>query len=329
MNRFLHLALCLAAVALASCNAARNLPEPQVAPGATSGEHEVTLNGARQFYRIAGTARPGVPLVVFLHGGPGQGSQHFDALAGPYLEPQLRMVYYDQRGSGKSERPADRNYSLATLVEDVEALRRALGVDKLAVLGHSFGGLLALEYALKYPEHVSHLIFVSGVWNFPLQCRLRAERLAELRPEAYARVRGDTLDREGKRRSDCDLEFLALRGEERERYNTEAMFPNPHVALRIDSVNAARGVRNTGELGRALFGAGLLQYQVQSVATLRMPTLIIAGRHDGAVRPAGLRMLADRLPNARFVEFANSGHFVYLDEPERFAREVNLFVSSR
>ena len=213
---------------------------------------------------------------MFLHGGPGQGSEHFDALAGTYLEPQLRMVYYDQRGSGKSQRPTDRNYSLATLVEDVEALRRTLGADKIAVIGHSFGGILALEYSAKYPDHVSHLIVVSGAWNMPLQCRLRVERLAELRPGAYARVRGDTLDREGKSRSDCDLEFLALRGEERERYNTEAMFPDPRVAHRMDSVNAARSVRNTGELGRALFDAGLLRYEFRSFASLQMPTLIIA-----------------------------------------------------
>ena len=65
------------------------------------------------------------------------------------------------------------------------------------------------------------------------------------------------------------------------------------------------------------------------VAVLALPVLVIAGRHDGAARPEGLRELASRLPDARFVEYERSGHFVYLDEPDRFAREVSAFILSR
>jgi proline iminopeptidase len=300
-----------------------------LAPGMRAGPHEVVLNGARHYYRVAGPAAAGAPPVVFLHGGPGQGSAHFEALAGPYMERRLRMVYFDQRGSGLSERPASGDYSMSTLVEDVEALRRVLGVPRIALIGHSFGGTLALEYTAKYPEHVSHLVFVAGLWDTPLQCRLRAQLLAERRPEAYARVRGDTLEPSGARRSDCELEFRALRGPERERYNLELMFPEPAISQRMDSVNAARGVRNTGELSRALFRGGLLQYRFTRYNRLTMPVLVIAGRLDGAARPAGLRELARRLPSARFVEYDRSGHFVYLDEPDRFAREVSAFILGR
>ena len=303
--------------------------EDQLASALRTGTHEVVLNGARHAFRVAGPMTAGAPPVVFLHGGPGQGSAHFDALAGPFMERRLRMVYFDQRGSGHSERPASGDYALATLVEDIEALRRALGVPKIALLGHSFGGLLALEYAATYPQNVSHLIFVAGLWNFDLQCRLRAQRFAQLRPEAFARVRGDTLAPDGTRRSDCDFEFRGLRGAERERYNLEIMFPDPAVSARIDSVNNARGVRNTGELSRGLFQGGLLQYRLRSPERLTMPTLVVAGRFDGAAIPDGLRELARVLPNARFVEYDRSGHFVYLDEPDRFAREVSAFILSR
>lgn len=330
MNTRLSVRILIAASLTACVRAGGGIVVDDTLPAALrAGPHEVTLNGARQFYRVGGTARPGVPPVVFLHGGPGQGSQHFDALAGPYLEPQLRMVYYDQRGSGKSERPASGDYAVATLVEDVEALRRTLGVPRVALVGHSFGALLALEYAAKYPENVSHLVFVSGLWDADLQCRLRAQRLAQLRPEAYARVAGDTIASDGTRRSPCHVEFQALRGAEREAYNTEMMFPNPTVSARIDSVNAAHGVSNTGEMGRALFSNGLMTYRFTAFDRLTMPVLVIAGRHDGAAQPAGLRELARRLPNARFVEYERSGHFVYLDEPERFARELADFVLGR
>jgi proline iminopeptidase len=323
---------------LVACASKRTQPNPSAAPGADlapamhPGPHEVVLNGARHYYRIGGSAPAGTPPVVFLHGGPGQGSAHFDALAGPFMERELRMVYFDQRGSGASERPASGDYALSTLVEDIEALRRALGVPKLVLIGHSFGSVLALEYAAKYPDNVSHLIVVSGLWDTHLQCRLRLERLVELRPEAYARVRGDTIAPDGRRRNDCDLELRAralLADAEGQRYNTEAMFPDPSVAARIDSVNAARGVRNTGEVEQALFAAGLLRYRFTAFSRITMPALIVAGRLDGAALPAGLRELGRLLPRARYVEYERSGHFVYLDEPDRFAREVSAFILAR
>ena len=297
--------------------------------GLRPGTHNAVVNGVRLWYRVAGEAPADVPPVVFLHGGPGQGSAHFDALAGPHLEPALRMVYLDQRGSGHSERPWTGAYSIDLLIEDLEGVRRHLGVSQIALVGHSFGGLLALEYAARYPERVSRLVFAAGLYDTPYQCRLRLERLAEVRPEVYARVRADTLAADGTRRSDCELEFAGFEsGEEREAYSTAAMYPDPAVAARIDSANTAHGIRNTGELGRALFEGGLLDYQFTGYDQLSMPVLVVAGRHDGAARSAGLRRLADRLPNAQFVEYDRSGHFVYLDEPERFARDVVAFLGA-
>src|SRR5256712_9501825 len=113
--------------------------------GLRDGPHQVVINNVRLRYRVAGRPAAGVPPVVFLHGGPGQGSYHFAALAGPYLERSLRMVYFAQRCSGKSERPWTGEYSMATLVEDIEGLRRELGVPQIALIGHSFGGTPAPE----------------------------------------------------------------------------------------------------------------------------------------------------------------------------------------
>src|SRR5438045_4170852 len=76
----------------------------QVSPGMASGPHNVILNGVRFFYSVGGTV-PDAPPVVFLHGGPGQGSEHFEALGGGFLERELRVIYFDERGSGFSERP--------------------------------------------------------------------------------------------------------------------------------------------------------------------------------------------------------------------------------
>lgn len=293
------------------------------------GEHTFDANGVRFWYCVAGPQRERT-TVVFLHGGPGQGTYHLAALAGPAIERIAPIIYYDQRGSGRSGKPADGAYSMDLLVADLEELRSELDVPHMILVGHSFGGTLALEYAAKYPEHVEKIIFAAGLYSMPVQCKWRLQTLADRRPAEYAATRANSVDANGKRRNGCELEFSAFKNDSaREAYNTEAMFPDPGIAARLDSTQKSSGLRNTGELGSALFRQGLLQYEFKSLRKLTMPVLIIAGKHDGAARPEGLREMAARLPNVTFREFPNSGHFVYLDESDRFARELILFISRR
>ena len=120
----------------------------------STGVHNEVINGVRLWYRVAGPAKS--PPVVFLHGGPGQGSQTFSRFAGPALERTNRMVYLDQRGSGRSEKHWRKEYTLSLMVDDLEQLRRKWSADRTAIVGHSFGTVLGLEYAATYPQHVSH-----------------------------------------------------------------------------------------------------------------------------------------------------------------------------
>lgn len=312
--------LAFVVLALPACSAG---PEPSV-PAAEAGEHTVVLNGVRHWYRVAGRAEATPEPVVFLHGGPGQGSVHFAELAGPHLEESLRMVYFDQRASGRSERSPDGAYTLDMLVADLDALRDTLGAERVALMGQSFGGTLALEYAAAHPERVSALVFVSGMWDIALQCRLRNRTLAERAPEAYETVRAAA---EGEGRDDC-LEFRAFATPEAQTAYTNAiMFPDSTVRVRMEEVERAHGYHNQGTLGGGLFRSGLGTYEFRAYERLTMPVLVIAGRHDGTARPEGLRELAGRLPNASYFEYENSGHFVYLDEPERFARDVSAFLA--
>ena len=125
------------------------------------------LNGVQLWYRVSGAAVQGRAPLLSLHGGPGYNSYSFEKTIGPRLERRMQVVYFDQRGSGRSERPAGGDYSMNTLVEDVEALRRYLGVPQIALLGHSFGATIALEYATRYPEHVQKLIVTNGAADMP------------------------------------------------------------------------------------------------------------------------------------------------------------------
>jgi len=294
------------------------------AGGLDSGAHEATINGVRLWYRVAGNSSSMRAPVLFLHGGPGYNSYSFSVLEGPRLEPALRMVYLDQRGSGRSERPASGDYSMATLVADIEALRLALGVERVNIIGHSFGTILALEYAAAHPERVAHLVIVSGTGDFPLTCHFRYEHLIALHPEvATAAATAAKQSPTGE----CEAEFRTLRGPTYEAFANAIMFPDSARRQLQDSIDAASGLTNTGEMQRAVFANGLLTYHFTGAPRLTMPVLVMAGGRDGADGPEPSRALAKSIVGSRLLVYENAGHFVYLDEPERFARDVIAFIS--
>lgn len=306
------------------CESVASLFVPEVTRGGLApGPHTVVLDGVRFWYCVGGNAAPGRPPVVFLHGGPGQGSQHFAALSGRALEGELQLVYFDQRGSGRSERPWTKEYDLPTLVEDIEHLRVALGVEKMALIGHSFGGLLALEYAAAYPERVAGLVFLAGLSDLPATLESMCARLERLAPAEYARAAKEPAP--GAR---CNP-FAAFSGEAREAYTRGSMFPDTLVAKRLEEADRLGGLRNTGELSAAFFNDPE-SYRVRFTGHSRIssPVLVVAGKEDHQIGLEPQRQLAERLPHARLLVLERGGHFPHLDEPELFAREVIEFMRS-
>ncbi len=122
------------------------------------GEQQIVANGIVHWCRVAGTGNDPGPLVI-IHGGPGGNNYVFERTIGPRLEAFATVVYYEQRGCGRSGSPDDpHSYSMPLLVADLDELRRALGLERVVPFGYSFGAELAAEYALAHPTHVSGLI---------------------------------------------------------------------------------------------------------------------------------------------------------------------------
>lgn len=280
-----------------------------------TGEHQQVVNGVRLWYRVAGQAE-GAP-VVFLHGGPGQGSQTFARFAGPELEPHLRMVYLDQRGSGRSERPWDEAYSLDLLVEDLEQLRKLWGVEQIVVVGHSFGAIIALEYAARYPSHTERLILTAAPPDLPGVIEGQCDRLAVVDPEAYQRA---VEQKPEGMKARCNA-FSAGRA-----FIDSAMFPDPAIMTLVDETDGQEGLRNTGEIGRVLFGQGLMDYRFEGHKSLTMPVMIVAGGADYQTGVGPQRALASDLPNAQVLEYEGRGHFMFVEDPARFAADVVAFL---
>jgi proline iminopeptidase len=293
---------------------------PAASQGASlsPGAHEQIVNGVRLWYRVAGR-RQGRP-VVFLHGGPGQGSQTFARFAGPALERDNRMVYLDQRGSGRSEKHWAKRYSLDLMVDDLEKLRRQWGTERIDLIGHSFGTILAMEYAARYPQHVSHLVLSGAVVDFPALLDLGCARLEKVDPETYAKAVA-SLPAGSQRR--CHL-FEAPRS-----FIDGNMYPDPATMKLVDETDASDGMYNTGEIFGALAEQGMLNYRFDKADRLTMPVLAIQGGKDYQAAVEPVRAFIGRVPGARLLEYEGRGHFMFVEDPERFARDVTAFLRER
>ncbi len=323
------------------CSCLAGLAEAAGQSPLSLGEHQTVQNGVKLWYKVAGQRHPGQAPVLFLHGGPGYNSYSFEETIGAKLEPHMQIVYLDERGSGRSERPASGDYRMASLVEDIEALRRSFNVPQLTLMGHSFGGTIALEYAAKYPQQVQKLIILDGVSDAPRTFALWRSEIQERYPAAWKRALlasgGMALRQAEAQHGPCSIakaefavEMSALHSVDGQAFHNWQQFVDQRYQHEQSVLDNASGLQNTGELSNTYFGSNseFPCYRFTAYGQLTMPALIIVGKHDGAVGTDQMRRLAAELPNARFDEFDKSAHFVYAEQPIKFVQDLDAFLGS-
>ena len=312
------------------------------APPSSPGQHTAVLNGTHLWYEIAGAKQSGQAPVLYLSGGPGYNSYSFQHTIGPRLERHVQMIYLDERGTGRSERPAGRDYTIPTLVHDVEALREHLGVPQLSLMGHSFGGTIALEYAARYPEHVEKLILVDAAADLPATFELWQKEIQARYPAAWtsalAGKNGKTFQQSRAAQDACaltqarfQLEMDTLAKVDAPEFHHWQQFHDQTHRREQDALDRESGLRNTGEMNGTYFAPGspFLCYRFTAYNRLSMPVLVVAGRYDGAIGPQQLADLAQHLPHAKLDLFSQSAHFPYAEEPVKFDRDVAAFLDGQ
>lgn len=288
------------------------------------GEARPLLNGVRQWVKVAGAAHGTVPLVV-LHGGPGGNHFVFERVAGPGLEAARTVVYHEQRGSGRSDppEPADA-YSLPLLTADLRSLLDWLGAEQADLLGYSFGGGLALEFARACPERVRRLVLQAPALH------LRDPEVTASQLAGFGEVaQGDV----GARVQAILREALSPE-EQLERVwgvvDTPTvdrfLFQRADVAARNRALWAESGLTNSGAMHRVL-AAQPPTGTAQHLTEITAPTLILAGRHDRNVPLAQLKRLAAALPAGQLHVFGSSAHFPDVEEPDRYVQAVLAFLT--
>lgn len=306
------------------------------------GSQVASLNGVRLWYKVAGAPVPGQAPLLFLHGGPGYDSYSFEKTIGAALQQHAQVIYLDERGSGRSERPKNGRYDLPTMAADVEALRRHLDVPQLSVMGHSFGGTIALEYAARYPERVQKLIIVDGAADMPVIFDLWGEDIAERYPAAWAKVMAEpegTALRQAHAggnlcatsKAEFAAEMAALSQVDADGFHHWQQFHALKYLKEQEALDAQSGLKNTGEIGSYYFGpqSDFPCYRFTAYDRIVAPVLVIVGKYDHAVGVAQMEALARHLPNARFDEFGDSAHFPYAEQPEKFVTDVANFLAGK
>jgi len=253
------------------------------------------------------------PVAFLIHGGPGADHTSYKPTFSP-LSHKMQLVYFDHRGQGRSARGPKETYTLDNNVEDMEALRQYLGLDKIVVLGSSYGGMVALSYAVRYPQNVSHLIVIATVADSRFLTRAQ-EILAKRGTEEQKAIAQRLWDG-------------AFENEEQLREYFQVMMPMYSLTYDPNSRQEAwnRTILSPDAINIA-FGGFLRSYNVlDQLYKITSPTLVIGGRHDWICPPEFSEEIAKEIPNSDLRIFENSGHLIRVDEPEALRDAIAGFL---
>jgi pimeloyl-ACP methyl ester carboxylesterase len=276
-------------------------------------------DGRKLTYRRMGTG----PLLVCHPGGPGFSSSYFADLAG--LWEQFTLVMLNPRGTGGSDRPADsRAYQIEDYVSDVDELRRHLALDKMLLLGHSHGGVVAEAFAAEHPARVERLVLASSLARFgPGQEAAMQAGLEKRSGQPWYADAAAALDEEQEAKFATDQELANLFFREFPLYFAHYGDPEAGYAdtLRSETINA-----DTLRLfNREIFNTFDLRDRLRDITA---PTLVITGEDDFICGPACAAEMSAAIPNAREVIVGDSGHMIFIEQPQAFHDEVAGFLES-
>ena len=283
-------------------------------------ESTIPVENAELYVREIGLGRP----IIILHGGP-----DFDH---GYLLPELdrladsfRLIYYDQRGRGRSAgnvRPED--VTIQSEIEDLEGVREYFRLETVPVLGHSWGGLLAMEYALRHPERLSHLILLNTAPASHDGLMLFRQERRKNSPGDVEKLKARSTD---ARYQEGDPDTVA----EYYRIHFRAALRKPeHLERVIRSLKASftkEGILKAREIEKRLVNETWLSSEYNLLPRLKglnIPTLVIHGEYDFIPLECATH-IAQAIPGARLIVLRECGHFSFLECPDEVRKEIDDF----
>lgn len=271
------------------------------------------------YYEIHGEGPP----VILLNGGPGFSHEYLAPLQA--LADRYQLVFFDQRGTGDSDKADTRSYTIDANVEDMEQIRRQLKLGPCAVFGHSWGGMLAQAYILKYPQNVTKLVLADTFSSIDDLNATFARMRRSLPPElqavcAHYEQRGLYLD--GDRYPDEYQAALDVA------YEPVTISVPPPPCLQNMFAQIAYDVYRVmwGEESEFKITGTLAEFNAEPrLGEIQAPTLVIVGASDMPT-VAMAEKTARLIPDARLEVFEHSRHFPFIEEPEKFMQVMRQFL---
>jgi proline iminopeptidase len=291
----------------------------------TDGKY-VNINGAKLWVVTVGEGDP----IIFIAGGPGGthlGLRSFDPLSFNHHQ----LIYFDAFGRGKSDTAKNvTEYTLQRDIDDIEALRITLKLDKITVLGHSYGGVVAQGYGIKYPQHLSHLILADTFHSFVMWQENDDSSNREIK-NSYPEVWDELMKIRNAGAISSDAKHQEIYG--RVPYGFLYAYNPDKFAGRggkpyPNSNNTKLYYQMVGKDGDFIVGSdiGTFDYRKQ-LKDLKMPVLIVTGRYDRVAVPWMALKFKEYCPQAQFVMFEKSGHNPQVEEPEKEFKIINDFLA--
>jgi len=298
---------------------AQNFPDSE-----TDGKY-YEVNGAKLWAVTFGEGDP----IFFIAGGPG--GTHYGLRSFDSLSTSNTLVYYDGYGRGKSDTAKNvSEYTLERDIEDLEGLREAMGYSKINVLGHSYGGVVAQGYAIKYHDNVSHLILANSFHSY-LMWQANDDNCNHEIKTNYPEVWKELMEvrEQGAISSDkihqdiygrVPYGFLYAYNAGRFAKRTRKPYPN--------SFNSKLYYQMVGKDGDFIVGSDIGTFDFRKdLKLLHMPILIIAGRFDRVAVPTMMVKYKEYCPQAEFVMFEKSGHNPQVEEPAKEFALIREFLA--
>ena len=309
--RFFVLAIVLI---LAGC--AQNLSTYKV-PNVVSKEGFVKTSNGQLYYQTMGQG----DAVIVIHGGPGM-DQGYLLPGMAALAKNHQVVFYDQLGCGRSAATVinESHITINSFVEDIETLRKALKFAKVTIVGHSWGGMLAMYYAVKYPKNIKKLVLMNTVTSAGME-------------EFLDEVEKRTMPSAGEfEKLKASQEFIDSEPQAIAQYYRlffQYYFHNPKdlekLNLQLEPKGAATGVKVAKILEESIFGKYTDQHD--DLQKLKIPTLIIRGESD-VIPTSAANSMAHSINSSKLVVLKNCGHFPYIEQPKEWLEVVEGFLGN-
>ena len=269
--------------------------------------------------------------VLLLHGGPGANHEYFQAIDSYFPKESIEYYYYDQLGSSFSDKPKDQSlWTIDRFVDEVEQVRLALGLDEnnFIILGHSWGGILGLEYALKHQNRMKALIISNMVPSIPDYIKYANDVLApKLDPSVLKNIR--EYENAGHYTNN---EYLGLIEEHYYPKHVLRMpleeWPNP-VTRSLAGLNYDIYLKMQGPSEFGVVGDALLKEwdRKNDLKNLKIPVLAIGGQHD-TMDPKQMEWMSTEVQNGTYLHCPNGSHWSMYDDQETYFNGVTEYINS-